>query len=135
MFSTVSRLGLTVPSVFGESATSFAARLARRNGAPRLIPFCSDMGLDHRALTNGNETEILRLAALAGVDHKPLLFWTPRLTAPGWFQLGHERIKFTAFARTKIRTCPLCLLEGQTRMPQSGNSARYGVALSIDAFW
>lgn len=112
MFSTVSRLGLTVPSVFGESATSFAARLARRNGAPRLIPFCSDMGVDHRALTNGNETEILRLAALAGVDPGPLLFWTPRLLAPGWFKLGHERVKFTAFARTRIRTCPNCLSEG-----------------------
>lgn len=114
MFSALPPLSLSVPTVPGESATSLAARLARRNGAPRLVTFCSDMGLDHRALTNGNDAEILRLAALAGCAPEPLLFWTPRLTADSWFRLGHERIKFTAFARTRIRACPTCLADGET---------------------
>lgn len=117
MFSALPALSLSVPTVPGESATSLAARLARRNGAPRLITFCSDMGLDHRALTNGNDTEIWRLAALAGTDPEALLFWTPRLTANGWFRFGRERIKFTAFARTRLRACPACLAEGQAAHP------------------
>lgn len=114
MFSALPALSLSVPSVPGESATSLAARLARRNGAPRLITFCSDMGLDYRALINGKDAEILRLAGLAGMTPKPLLFWTPRLNANNWFHLGQERIKFTAFARTRIRACPVCLAEGQS---------------------
>ncbi|MBJ2153964.1 TniQ family protein [Paracoccus sp. IB05] len=114
MFSALQSLPLSVPRVAGESATSLAARLARRNGAPRLITFCSDMGLDHRGLTNGSDTEVLRLAALAGCAPELLLNWTPRLTADSWFRLGRERIKFTAFARTRIRACPTCLAGGRT---------------------
>ncbi|SEC39520.1 TniQ family protein [Rhodobacter sp. 24-YEA-8] len=113
MFSALQSLPLSVPRVAGESATSLAARLARRNGAPRLITFCSDMGLDHRGLTNGSDTEIFRLAALAGCAPDLLRDWTPRLTADSWFRLGQERIKFTAFARTRIRACPTCLADGE----------------------
>lgn len=106
MFSALAALCLSVPSMPGESATSLAARLVRRNGVPRLITFCLDIGLDHRALTNGNDIEIFRLAALAGCAPEPLLFWTPRLATDSWFRLGQERIKFTVFARTTIRACP-----------------------------
>ena len=111
MMFTIAALPLSVEPVIGESATSLASRLAWRNGAPRLITFCSDLGIDHRGLTNGAESEIRRVATLAGLDPDPLLFWTPRLIAPGWFQLGQERIKFTALSRTQIYACPLCLHE------------------------
>lgn len=104
-------LPISVEPVEGESATSLASRLAKRNGAPRLITFCSDMGVSHRDLTNGDQTEIEHIAALAGHEPERLLFWTPQHRSPGWFNLGRERIKFTAFARTHTRGCPLCLQE------------------------
>lgn len=118
MFATAA-LPLSVEPIIGESATSLASRLAWRNGAPRLITFCSDLGIDHRGLTNGAESEIHRVAALAGLDPEPLLFWTPRLIEPGWFQLGQERIKFTALSRTQTYACPLCLRERAQNGPLS----------------
>ena len=104
-------LSLTLNPSLGESATSFASRLAKLNGAPRLITFCSDLGLSHGALTNGEPGEVEHIAALAGCDPKSLLFWTPQHIEPRWFKFGRERIKFTAFARTQPRACPICLRE------------------------
>ncbi len=117
MFATAA-LPLSVEPIIGESATSLASRLAWRNGAPRLITFCSDLGIDHRGLSNGAESEIHRVASLAGQDPGPLLFWTPRLIGPGRFQLGRERIKFTALSRTRTWACPLCLTEPAREAPR-----------------
>ena len=47
------RLPLRVTCIPGESATSFASRLARRNGVGRLVTFCSDVGIDYGQLMNG----------------------------------------------------------------------------------
>lgn len=113
MFSSLGKLPLTVDLVTGESATSLGSRLARRNGVQRLITFCSDVGIDYFALANGDPQEVTRLAALAGVDPAALQLGTPQLIEPGWFCLGHERIKFTAFSRTALRSCPACLAEGR----------------------
>lgn len=115
MFTATKPLPLTVPSREGETATSFASRLARRNGVPRLITFCSDLGIDYFALVNGASLEIQRLAALGGCDPVTLQAATPSLIEPGWFQLGKERIKFTAFIRTTLRICPVCLKEAPDR--------------------
>ncbi|REF69752.1 MULTISPECIES: TniQ family protein [Paracoccus] len=108
MFTATKPLPLTVPTIVGESATSFASRLARRNGVPRMIAFCSDVGIDYFALVNGDPVEIQRLAVLGDIDPVPLQAATPSLIEPGWFRLGNERIKFTAFARTTLRICPMC---------------------------
>lgn len=113
MFSSLKKLPLTVDLVPGESATSLGSRLARRNGVQRLITFCSDVGIDYFALANGDPQEVARLAALAGVDLATLQLGTPQLIEPGWFRLGKERIKFTAFSRTSLRSCPACLTEGR----------------------
>ncbi|WP_421701250.1 TniQ family protein [Aliiroseovarius sp.] len=102
-------LPLTVEYHTGESATSVAARLARRNGAPRLITFCSDIGLDYFALANGEEIEVRRLAAFAGVDHDELVKNTPSVVRKDWFRLGEAEIKFSAFQRTRPRVCPICI--------------------------
>lgn len=113
MFSSLKKLPLTVDLVPGEAATSLGSRLARRNGVQRLITFCSDVGIDYFALANGDPHEVARLAALGGVEPVPLQQGTPRLIEPGWFRLGQERIKFTAFSRTSLRSCPACLAEGR----------------------
>ncbi|WP_084693804.1 TniQ family protein [Paracoccus sp. 228] len=112
MFGRLARLPLTVDMVPGESATSLGSRLARRNGVQRLITFCSDVGIDYFALANGDPHEVARLAALAGVNPGCLQKGTPQLIEPGWFRLGKERIKFTAFSRTSLRSCPACLKAG-----------------------
>lgn len=113
MFTATKPLPLTVPTTVGESATSFASRLARRNGVPRLITFCSDVGIDYFALVNGDPVEIQRLAVLGDIDPVPLQAATPSLIEPGWFQLGNERIKFTGFIRTTLRICPMCISEAR----------------------
>lgn len=116
MFSALSALPLTVSTVPGESATSFASRLACRNGVSRLIKFCSDIGIDYFRLVNGESMKIERLAALGGVDAPVLREATPTLIEPGWFRLGKERIKFTGFIRTTVRICPKCVAEAPDDM-------------------
>lgn len=111
MFTATKPLPLTVPTMVGESATSFASRLARRNGVPRMITFCSDVGIDYFALVNGDPVEIQRLAVLGDIDPVPLQAATPSLIEPGWFRLGNERIKFTGFIRATLRICPMCISE------------------------
>lgn len=111
MFSATRPLPLTISTLYGESATSFASRLARRNGVPRMITFCSDVGIDYFALVNGDPIEIQRLAVLGGVDAHHLQVATPHLIAPSWFRLGQETVKFTGFIRTTLRICPRCLRE------------------------
>lgn len=112
MFSRLTKLVLTVDLVPGESATSLGSRLARRNGVQRLITFCSDIGINYFALANGDPKEVARLAALGGIDPALLQHGTPHLNEPGWFRLGAERIRFTAFGRTSLRICPSCLAKG-----------------------
>lgn len=115
MFPATKPLPLTVPTIVGESATSFASRLARRNGAPRRITFCSDVGIDYFALVNGDPLEIQRMAVLGGIDPVPLQASTPSLIEAGWFQLGDEHIKFTGLIRTTLRICPRCVQDAPDR--------------------
>lgn len=112
MSSSFSQLPMTVRAVAGETATSLASRLAHLNGVPRLVAFCSDLGISRSGLTNGRPQEVRDVAALAGQDPEPLLFWTPHHAEPRWFQLGRERLKFTSLSRTQTRTCPICAREG-----------------------
>lgn len=113
MVMTFDALPLRIDWKPGESATSFASRLARRNGAPRLITFCSDVGLDYFNLVNGAPEDIARLAVLGNANAEDLGKSTPQLLEPRHFRLGRERIKFTAFSRTALRTCPNCLRDAQ----------------------
>ncbi|MDO5703723.1 MAG: TniQ family protein [Paracoccus sp. (in: a-proteobacteria)] len=116
MFTATKPLPLTVPTIVGESATSLASRLARRNGVPRMITFCSDVGIDYFALVNGDPVEVQRLAVLGDIDPVPLQASTPSLIEPGWFRLGNERIKFTGLIRTTLRICPRCVQDATDRM-------------------
>lgn len=109
MFSTIKPLPLNVKFHQGETATSLASRLARRNGVPSMALFVSDFGIDYLGLTNGCQEDCARLAALADVEPAALQRRTPELVSPGWFRLGQEEIKFTAFSRTALMGCPQCL--------------------------
>lgn len=116
----ISQLPLTVELTIGESAMSLASRLARRNGVPRMLTFCSDLGLDHKALANGNDNEINRLSSVAGCDPKAVSFWTPKFGDDGYFQLGEEKLKFTSFDRTRARACPHCISKSRERHGETG---------------
>lgn len=115
MFSTVKPLPLNVKYQHGESATSLASRLARRNGVSGMAMFLSDFGIDYLKLSNGDQEDCARLASLAGVDPAELHHHTPALVSPGWFRLGMEEIKFTAFSRTALKGCPQCLQDASNQ--------------------
>lgn len=109
--SDISHLPLTVELAAGENAMSLASRLARRNGVPRMLTFCSDLALNHKALTNGDHSEVVRLSNLANCDTDAVLFWTPKFGEDGYFGLGSEKLKFTCFDRTHVQACPRCISE------------------------
>lgn len=106
-------LPLSVPIIPDETATSLASRLAHRNGTPRLISFCTDLGIDYFRLSNGDVDEVRHVAVLAGQDADILQMGTPSLSEQDWFLLGEETIKFTVFQRTKPQICPMCLKEAR----------------------
>ncbi|WP_415922095.1 TniQ family protein [Tateyamaria sp. SN6-1] len=119
-------LPLQISSRENECATSCAARTAYRNGAPRLVTFCSDVGIRYLPLANGDEDEIRLLATLAGHDPEPLIRNTPKVIRKDWFKLGAADIKFSAFRRTKPRVCPICISE---HGPQNRQNTAYQTGL------
>jgi hypothetical protein len=65
-------LPLTVSLGHGQTASSYASRLAGRNGAANAVEFCYDMGLDFWAILRGDPDAIGRLAALGGISAEAL---------------------------------------------------------------
>lgn len=113
-------LPLSVDMQPGETANSLCSRLAAANGHTRMRGLCLDFAINHADLCNGEADAVTRIAELAGANREALLFHTPRLIEPGWFQLGHERIKFTALLRNGGQLCPLCIAEDECRDPRFG---------------
>ena len=105
------RLALRVDAIAGECATSLASRLGVANGEDRLRSFCTHMGLPIKQLRLGDAGCLLRLSQLADVELDALSAWTPKQNEAGYFDLGAERIKFSAFTRTSMRMCPTCVAE------------------------
>ncbi|PTQ66848.1 TniQ family protein [Celeribacter persicus] len=104
----------------GEAATSRASRAAQNNGYASLQALCSDQRIHVLKLCNGRDAEIRHIAELTGVAFDTLRFNTPRLDQQGWFRLGAERIKATAFTRSGGQVCPACVLEGRTDDARNG---------------
>lgn len=130
----IAPLPLRVEPIMPESATSLAARLARRNGSPRLITFCSDIGINYFALCSGDADEVGRLAAFAGVDADRLREHTPCVIRKDWFRLGKAEIKFSAYQRTKPRICPICNADSLTddhRAPAHQNGSAQLIAMRV----
>ncbi|MBB3984951.1 hypothetical protein GGQ68_001267 [Sagittula marina] len=111
MLSPLKPLPLNVTPVPGESATSLASRIARKNGTASLQSFCADMSISYRALKVGDPVEIERVAALAGCAPTTLRTWTPHAPSKTNYQLGAEAPRFTAYSRSTIRGCPKCAAE------------------------
>ena len=105
------RLALRVDEIEGERATSLASRLAQRNGEARLRSFCTHLSLPIKQLRLGEEGCLRALSKLAHLDLERLWVGTPCQSETGYFDLGRERIKFSAFLRATMRVCPLCVQE------------------------
>lgn len=142
MVSTIKSLPLNVTTVRGESATSLASRIARKNGTANLQAFCVDMGIAYGALRAGDPEEIERLATLARCDPAALCNSTPRALSTTKYRLGAETLKFTAFRRTTVRGCPRCVAEAKAQQghygPFSwgfGSSPPFGYAQNTGACW
>ncbi|WP_424942097.1 TniQ family protein [Aliiroseovarius crassostreae] len=102
---------LSVPLGKGETANSFASRLAVRNGSARLLEFCTDMGVSSFYLGRGDPDTLRAFAELAGVEYECLLAHTPRMLDRNLFGFGAEVIKWRALQRNRLRYCPACLAE------------------------
>ncbi len=109
------RLPLTTPLQVGEPATSFAERLARRNGVSITRFFCSDLGIDWIKLMAGEADVVTALAQLGGVDAAVLLHSTPRIEQEKNYRLGAELLKSSSMVRTRLRFCPACIQEDMKR--------------------
>ncbi|WP_394707445.1 TniQ family protein [uncultured Celeribacter sp.] len=104
----------------GEAATSLASRAAQNNGYASLQALCSDQRIHVLKLCNGCDAEIGHIAELTGVAFDTLRFNTPCLDQQGWFRLGAEWIKATAFTRSGGQVCPACVLEGRAHDARDG---------------
>jgi len=109
------RLPLTTPLQVGEPATSFAERLARRNGVSITRFFCSDLGIDWIKLMAGEADVVTELAHLGGADAATLLHNTPRIGQEKNYRLGAELLKSSSMVRTRLRFCPACIQEDLKR--------------------
>ncbi|WP_434722877.1 TniQ family protein [Mesorhizobium sp. RIZ17] len=109
-------LPLTVPLGDGETAASFASRLAGRNGAANVVEFCYDMGFDFAAVLRGDADAVSRLASLGGVSAEALQAFAFRKEGSRII-LGGEVLLKSCLVRQRIRICPKCLIEDIERSP------------------
>ncbi len=102
------RLPLCLDYITGETAFSFASRLAARNGLP-MSEFLSDMGIKFNALQAGDLSVLGRIADIGDAPLDALRDATPVEVAPRIYQLlGHE-FPVEAVRAKEVRGCPDCL--------------------------
>ncbi len=102
---------LRVPLGNGETANSFASRLAARNGTARLLEFCTDLGLSLEPLARGEPDTLRALARITGVDAARLLRHKPQMVERNRYRFGVESIRGRAIQRVRLRFCPICLAD------------------------
>lgn len=101
----------SIPLGYGESASSYVSRLARRYGALSAFDFCRDMGTSFRDVFDGTDTVLDSLARGSGVDSDELRLHSIRRNARNSFVLQGVELPLAALERTNIRACPLCIQE------------------------
>ncbi len=107
----MSKLALTLRPAALEIPTSFLSRLAARNGCPDMASFCSDVGLDLLAISNGEEGALKELCHLAGLPKGAFVMTAVMKTTNMGYRIGHETFEYGTFDRAQVRVCPKCLLE------------------------
>ena len=107
-------LALTLPLVERETAFSFAARLAARNGLSASA-FALDMGLSFGRLIDGDPGDIAELARLAQVSPDALAAWSPVHADGRRHRFRGETMHAKAVKDSTLRGCMLCLREDAAR--------------------
>lgn len=93
-----------------EPAFSYLSRVAAANDVP-LGLFAQDMGLSLTKILEGDEAEILKLAALTGIDAHVLASWSPVHIGARDHLFRGQVMHAKAIKETGIRGCPDCLRE------------------------
>lgn len=101
----------SMPLGYGESASSYVSRLARRYGALSAFDFCRDMGASFRDVFDGTDTVLDSLAQGSGIDADALHLHSIKRTARNSFFLQGVELPLAALERTNIRVCPICIQE------------------------
>ena len=103
-------LSLTLPLVERETAFSFAARVAARNGLSAQ-EFARDMGLSFTRLIEGEGGDVDGLARCAGVSAEDLSAWTPVHLGEREHRFRGEITHAKAVKESTLWGCPECLRE------------------------
>src|SRR3546814_195043 len=109
-------LRLVVYHGAGETPTSFASRLAVRNGCPAVRDFCLDMGIGFQDIVDGRVPALERLAMRGAAEPTDVCRHAISETGDG-FALRQERLTQHSLRRHRVFVCPACFLrdleEGQ----------------------
>jgi hypothetical protein len=122
------RLRLTIPLGDGETAVSFASRLAAANGASAR-DFCDDFGIQFRQVVAGDVEAIARIADLGGVDPGALQAQAFIRKGRRVYEVVGERLTSEVLRSSKIFGCPACLQADIRKAPKlDPEAAIYGRA-------
>jgi hypothetical protein len=124
----VPKLRLAVPFHADETPTSYASRLAARNGT-RAEPFCKDFHIRLREVADGDEASLRTLAALGGIEPERMLANAFVRSGPRQWTFRGEPLDWTALQRTRLAICPACALADIEAEPKlTPEAAVYGRA-------
>lgn len=118
------RLSPSVPHMPGETPESFVSRLARVNRIASARMFCTDLGLSHRAVLNGERDALEHVAELVGMDPKPLVREALTKSNHVWTVRGQTLTGRSMF-RDARRVCPACLIADHKNSDLPGSAAAY----------
>lgn len=104
----MTRLALTLPLTPYETQTSYVSRLAARNGCASAYEFCHDVGLDWRAVINGESHELARLADISGENAGRLISQAIRVVGRRRLATRYAVVSDKVLERTQVRLCPIC---------------------------
>ncbi|MCL6285737.1 TniQ family protein [Ruegeria sp. 2012CJ41-6] len=121
----MTRLALTLPPSPFEMPTSYLSRLAARNFSEDLETFCSDLGIDLGALSNGDMAVVRQINHLAGLPSDSFSQTTVVKTSTMKYRIGDEAMNTETFARTEIRFCPVCVAQDLAGGADPWNAIHY----------
>lgn len=104
----MNQLALTLPLAPYETQTSYVSRLAARNGCASAYEFCHDVGLEWRAVINGEAHELARLADMSGTDKERLISQSVRVVGRRRLATRFGEVSDKVLERTQVRLCPIC---------------------------
>ncbi|MGL9620215.1 TniQ family protein [Bradyrhizobium sp. U531] len=118
------KLDLAPPHCSGEPPTAYASRLAR---AHELLAreLCSDFGIKHWQLTNGDHASIAKIAALGGVDEADLAAWAFVRTGDHDFAYRGQALRRESLVVGRLDVCPRCLVEDARNAGKAPSDVAY----------